>query len=101
MEIFGIRLYAIFFIQILLGNVLFIFFNFLSSKEANKRVGDAFYEDGDEVEAEKYYRQCIEITSQMTLDVIHVRFKLYKEIIFKNNPYSDFISLKMFQTLLK
>jgi hypothetical protein len=74
---------------------------FLSSKLVNKRVGDAFYDRGHKDEAEKHYRQCIEITSQMTLDVIQVRFELYKEIIFKNNPYSYFISLKMFQILLK
>jgi hypothetical protein len=101
LEIFEIRaLYAIVLIQILHYKVLFFFLKFLSSK-LNKRVCDAFYDRGYKDEAEKHYRQCIEITSQMTLDVIQVRFELYKEIIVKNNPHSYFKSLKMFQTLLK
>jgi hypothetical protein len=88
LEIFEIRtLYAIVLIQILHYKVLFFFLKFLSLKLANKRIGDAFYDRGHKDEAEKHYRQCIEIASQMTLDVIQERFELYKEIIFKCNPY--------------
>ena len=84
MEIFEIRaLYAIVLIQILLYKVLFFFLNFLSSKDVNKRVGDALYDKGHKDEAEQHYRKCIEITPQMTLDVNQVRFELYKGLLEK------------------